>query len=52
MARAQVKRARGAAIILAMLVAALAATVAMAIAAAQRQWINGVAARGDQVQAQ
>jgi general secretion pathway protein K len=46
------KRARGAAIILAMLVAALAATVAMAIAAAQRQWINGVAAHRDQVQAQ
>jgi len=46
------KRARGAAIILALLIAALAATVAMAIAAAQRQWINGVAAHRDQVQAQ
>ena len=45
-------RARGAAIILAMLVAALAATVAMAIAAEQRRWVNGVAARRDQVQAQ
>jgi general secretion pathway protein K len=39
-------------VILAMLVAALAATVAMAIAAEQRRWVNGVAARRDQVQAQ
>jgi general secretion pathway protein K len=45
-------RQRGAAIILAMLVAALAATVAMAIAAEQRRWVNNVAARRDQVQAQ
>jgi general secretion pathway protein K len=46
------RRSGGAAIILAMLVAALAATVAMAIAAEQRRWVNGVAARRDQVQAQ
>ena len=46
------KRSRGAALILAMLVAALAATVAMAIAAEQRRGMSGVAARRDQVQAQ
>jgi len=45
-------RQRGAALVLALLVAALAATVAMAIAAEQRRWQNGVAARRDQVQAQ
>jgi general secretion pathway protein K len=50
--RRQPTRQRGAALILAMLVAALAATVAMAIAAEQRRWQNGVAARRDQVQAQ
>jgi len=50
--RARPRRNRGAAIILAMLVAALAATVAMAIAAEQRRWVNTVAARRDQVQAQ
>jgi general secretion pathway protein K len=43
---------RGAAIIVAMLVAALAATVAMAIAAEQTRWFAGVASRRDQVQAQ
>lgn len=43
---------RGAAVIIAMLVAALAATVAMAIAAEQQRWFAGVAARRDQVQAQ
>lgn len=45
-------RARGAALIIAMAVAALAATVAMAIAAEQQRWFAGVAARRDQVQAQ
>jgi len=45
-------RMRGAAVIIAMLVAALAATVTMAIAAGQQQWIAGVSARRDQVQAQ
>ena len=45
-------RNRGAAVILAMLVAALAATVAMAIAAGQQRWFADVAARRDQVQAQ
>ena len=49
---ARAQRSRGAAIVLAMLVAALAATVAMAIAAEQRRWVNDVAARRDQVQAQ
>jgi general secretion pathway protein K len=45
-------RARGAAIIIAMIVAALAATVTIAIAAEQQRWLAGVAARRDQVQAQ
>jgi general secretion pathway protein K len=45
-------RERGAAVIIAMLVAALAATVAMAIAAEQQRWLAGVSARRDQVQAQ
>lgn len=45
-------RARGAAVIIAMVVAALAATVAMAIAAEQQRWFAGVSARRDQVQAQ
>lgn len=44
--------ARGAALIIAMVVAALAATVAMAIAAEQQRWLAGVSARRDQVQAQ
>jgi general secretion pathway protein K len=43
---------RGAALILAMLVAALAATVAVALAAAQQRWFADVANRRDQVQAQ
>lgn len=43
---------RGAALILAMLVAALAATVAVALAAEQQRWLADVGNRGDQVQAQ
>lgn len=43
---------RGAAVILAMLVAALAATVAVALAGAQQRWLAGVESRRDQVQAQ
>jgi general secretion pathway protein K len=50
--RRSVAPARGAAIIIAMVVAALAATVAMAIAAEQQRWFAGVSARDDQVQAQ
>jgi general secretion pathway protein K len=45
-------RARGAALILAMLIAAIAATVAISLAAGQQQWQAGVALRGEQVQAQ
>ncbi|HEY1325502.1 MAG TPA: type II secretion system minor pseudopilin GspK [Casimicrobiaceae bacterium] len=45
-------RARGAAVIIAMVVAALAATVAIAIAAEQQRWLSSVSARRDQVQAQ
>ena len=45
-------RQRGAAVVIAMLVAALAATIAMAVAADQQRWLAGVAARRDQVQAQ
>jgi len=45
-------RIRGAAIILAMLVAALAATVAVALAGDQQRWLADVASRRDQVQAQ
>ena len=45
-------RARGAALILAMLVAALAATVAVALAAGQQRWFADVGNRRDQVQAQ
>ena len=45
-------RARGAALILAMLVAALAATVAVALAAEQQRWFADVGNRRDQVQAQ
>ena len=43
---------RGAAIVLAMLVAALAATVAVALAADQQRWLADVGNRRDQVQAQ
>lgn len=45
-------RARGAAIIVAMLVAALAATVAVALAGDQQRWLTDVTHRRDQVQAQ
>ncbi|MFO1396984.1 MAG: type II secretion system minor pseudopilin GspK [Burkholderiales bacterium] len=45
-------RARGAALVLAMLVAALAATVAVALAAGQQRWFADVGNRRDQVQAQ
>ena len=44
--------ARGAALILAMLVAALAATVAVALAGNQQRWLADVGNRRDQVQAQ
>ena len=46
------QRQRGAALILAMLVAALAATVAVALAADQQRWLADVGNRRDQVQAQ
>jgi len=46
------QRAHGAALILAMLIAALAATVAVTLAAGQQQWLAGVALRSEQVQAQ
>ena len=45
-------RQRGAALIVAMLVAALAATVALSLAAGQQQWFSMVEQRRDQVQAQ
>ena len=45
-------RERGAALILAMLVAALAATVAVALASEQQRWFADVSNRRDQVQAQ
>jgi general secretion pathway protein K len=45
-------RLRGAALVLAMLVAALAATVAVALAAEQQRWFADVGNRRDQVQAQ
>jgi general secretion pathway protein K len=45
-------RPRGAALILAMLIAALAATVAVALAAEQQRWFTDVGNRRDQVQAQ
>jgi len=45
-------RATGAALILAMLIAALAASVAIALAADQQRWFAGVAGRRDAVQAQ
>jgi general secretion pathway protein K len=47
-----VDRQRGAALILAMLVAALAATVAVALAADQQRWLADVGNRRDHVQAQ
>jgi general secretion pathway protein K len=43
---------RGAALLLAMLIAALAAVVAIAVAAEQQRWFSDVANRRDQVQAQ
>ncbi len=53
MVRAALKlRARGAALVLAMLIAALAAVVAIAVAAEQQRWFSDVANRRDQVQAQ
>jgi len=45
-------RRTGAALVLAMLIAALAASVAIALAADQQRWLAGVAARRDAVQAQ
>ena len=45
-------RTRGAALVLAMLIAAIAATVAVSLAAGQQQWLAGVALRNEQVQAQ
>jgi general secretion pathway protein K len=53
MVRAALMRpARGAALVLAMLVAALAAVVAIAVAAGQQRWFADVANRRDQVQSQ
>jgi general secretion pathway protein K len=53
MVRAALNRpARGAALVLAMLIAALAAVVAVAVAAEQQRWFSDVANRRDQVQAQ
>jgi general secretion pathway protein K len=49
---AQMIRGRGAALILAMLVAALAATVAVALAGDQQRWLADVGNRREQVQAQ
>ncbi len=46
------QHARGAALLMAMLIAALAATVAVALAADQQRWLADVAHRRDQVQAQ
>lgn len=46
------QRARGAALLMAMLIAALAATVAVALAADQQRWLADVTHRRDQVQAQ
>src|SRR3954454_15951677 len=43
---------RGAALIIAMVIAALAATVAMSLAANQQQWYASMSNRRDQVQAQ
>jgi general secretion pathway protein K len=44
--------ARGAAIVIAMLLAALSAAVVVALASGQQRWVEGVAARRDQAQAQ
>jgi general secretion pathway protein K len=52
MARAALNRARGAAIVLAMLIAALAAAVAVTVFADQQRWSRAVEHRRDQVQAQ
>jgi general secretion pathway protein K len=53
MVRTAVSRSiRGAAIILAMLIAALAAVVAVAVTTEQQRWFSDVANRRDQVQAQ
>jgi general secretion pathway protein K len=52
MAGAPLNRARGAAIILAMLIAALAAAVAVTVFADQQRWSRAVEHRRDQVQAQ
>ena len=52
MARIAMKRVRGAAILLAMLVAALAAAVAVTVFADQQRWGRTVEYRRDQVQAQ
>ena len=49
---ALIRRSRGAALVLAMLIAALAAVVAVAVAAEQQRWFADVANRRDQVQAQ
>jgi len=46
------RRSGGAALVLAMLIAALAAVVAIAVAAEQQRWLSEVANRRDQVQAQ
>jgi general secretion pathway protein K len=46
------RHSRGAALVLAMLIAALAAVVAVAVAAEQQRWFSDVANRRDQVQAQ
>jgi len=46
------RRVRGAALVLAMLIAAIAATVAVSLAASQQQWLAGVALRNEQAQAQ
>jgi len=51
-ARSRPTHARGAALVLAMLIAALAATVAVSLAAGQQQWYAGVALRAEQVEAQ
>ena len=53
MVRAALKySSRGAALVLAMLIAAFAAVVAVAVAAEQQRWFGDVANRRDQVQAQ
>ncbi len=49
---AQFRRPRGAAVVLAMLLAALAATIAVTLFADQQRWTRAVMQRRDQVQAQ